>query len=283
MNKGTGFGLGLIVLLFNIPSVTFAYCANCHHDIEPAIPTPAGDMASYTAYRPKLLPTPTIFLPWPQGVYFSVKAGTSGSAGFTVTDISQPPTGATLVANTNSQTSGAPWGGSIGYLFRESGAFDRVEIEYLQRPKFSYQSTPIFVGTDSSINATVNSQTLLAKTTFSFDIGRIIFPYALIGAGAAMGKSSLTASVTNAGITVNTNSSTSKASFAWAVGGGLRVRLTPKIMTDLGYEYASLGSAPNFVISTAVGAPVTLGVNNIRTNTFLFSLIWQPWGEKFED
>ena len=96
---------------------------------------------------------------------------------------------------------------------------------------------------------TLNSQTVLVNGFYDIDTGTKFTPFVGGGLGVAINNTSGTATLLSNSATASY--STSKTSFAWALGGGVNYAIDSNWSVDASYRYIDLGKA-NFGSSTAI-------------------------------
>lgn len=133
-------------------------------------------LSAYLAQKPELPVPPKFDFPFPEGVYVSGTAGTGQIKSLRVVNSANQEL--TNLSNRKSVTQG---GVSIGYLFKEAGWFNQVDIQYIGRNNVNYVGYNPQTG--NILNATIKSQTGMAKLYSTLNIGSSIFPYVYAGAG----------------------------------------------------------------------------------------------------
>ncbi len=149
-------------------------------------------LAAYLAERPDLPPPPKLKFPFPQGVYFGVTGGAERLSSVKLEnefDREKP--------QINSRKTLTRAGASVGYLFREAGWFNQLEIEYMGRNKYTYEAKfrarPFRYRLGPEIlNTHISVQTVMAKLYSTINIGHHIFPYGYLGIGGAYTKAPAT-------------------------------------------------------------------------------------------
>lgn len=185
---------------------------------------------------------------------------------------------------------------AIGYQFRNSGIFSRVELAGQSRTNISYNANPFIPavnGVTSSINSDIRSYTLLAKFYDDFDFGSPIVPYIQLGVGAAFNKTSANSNINISVISVppinlvfNGSGDETTTNLAADAGLGARYRLSPNFLFDLGYEFDYLGPANwniNYTLTSNPNPQTTINLKSkyLYSNTIYAGLTWMPMPKDF--
>ena len=99
-------------------------------------------LSAYMAEKTELPPPPKIEFPFPEGLYIGVVAG---GGKINSVDIKNRTENIEFRRTNQSKTKVIGQGGaSLGYLFRESGWFNQIEIQYMNRGNFVYKGVGPF-------------------------------------------------------------------------------------------------------------------------------------------
>ncbi len=128
----------------------------------------------------------------------------------------------------------------------------RMDLEYALRTTVqgqgSYDLTPFEINESLELNSYINVQTLMLNLYYDFYNSTRFTPYVTAGVGMAFVDSSFflssDADFLSAGhsIDIGLGKSKSLTNFAWQVGAGVSVALSPHASLDLGYRFLSLGN-----------------------------------------
>jgi opacity protein-like surface antigen len=122
----------------------------------------------------------------------------------------------------------------------------RGDIEYLVNKNLDYTASPVVTGaglTPRQLNVKIKNNILLANVYYEF-LGLNRFkPYLTAGIGPSI--NSVQSTITPVSYDNGGSASLRKLSFAWALGGGLRVAMFSRWHIDVSYRYIRLGSGIN--------------------------------------
>lgn len=156
-------------------------------------------LSAYMAERAELPPPPKLEFPFPEGVYVS---GTVGSGKVRRMRIRDQVGREFEVSKTRDHVTQG--GVSIGYLFREAGWFNQLDIQYMIRNNISFQGvrncTVGGINGNCILNTSLKNQTGIARLYSTLNIGHSIFPYVFVGAGAYHNKAPATLTLPNGNI-----------------------------------------------------------------------------------
>jgi opacity protein-like surface antigen len=263
---------------YRIPLIALAACSTSTYAIIPNTDQPALDLPAYYA-EPGAQPG---F--WERLAIAFNKFYISPNLGYSnvqVTDISNTTVGTGVnpaVAITSFSDNTSEWGLGIGYHFRPTGIFNRLELEYMHMSGINYSANPLLIYSSpppvplSSIDSNITIQTLLLKTYWDFNATPYLVPFIQIGAGVAFNSADTNAQFTPVFCpAIVSNDSTSATNFAFDAGAGLRVLLNEHFSLHLGYEFKYLGNKGiTWTVQTQdPNAPITLESGTIYSNSIV--------------
>lgn len=143
-------------------------------------------------------------------------------------------------------------GAAIGYQFKPSGLFSRVEVEYIYRSNIDNTINPLYqfpaniqTPPTSQLETTIHNQTLLAKIYYDINTNSMVMPYVQVGAGMAFNhvkaNSQVNLPLPIQSTPVKLESTQSTNNFAWDVGAGVRFVFNEYVSAAVGYQFTSLG------------------------------------------
>ncbi len=128
------------------------------------------------------------------------------------------------------------WGGAIGYTYKPWALPLRMEIEYLYRNHYPYDTTLIDA---ASISTYVNTQTILGNAYFDIPFTPMVGVFFGAGGGGAVSTSYSTYHSPSYGAITERED---RASGTWMGTAGLSVTPVKWLVLDLSYRYSGLGS-----------------------------------------
>lgn len=165
-------------------------------------------LSAYMAEKAELPPPPKLEFPFPEGVYVGATIGSGKIKPMRIED----QAGRQLeTTNQSKKTSVAHGGVSIGYLFKEAGWFNQIDLQYINRKAVTYEATTnncIFIGKSCTLNTSVRTQTGMVRLYSTLNIGHSIFPYMFAGVGFYHNKAPATLTLPNGRVIplfINTN------------------------------------------------------------------------------
>ena len=245
------------------------------HSVESAPPLP--EYYAYPAPPPPLAERVRDTFWWVKHFYIS---GLVGQSFIKVGDIhndTPPPLSGTTppVIDTDEDASVTHYGAAIGYRFRKSGIFSRVEVNYLYRSSFNYNENPFlkFSPVETQLNSKITNQTLLFKIFYDMDFDSYIIPYIQGGAGVAFNKvSAHSESKINfiPPLIVSKDSRETTTNLAWDAGLGVRVPLGRHVFLGVGYEFDWLGKLKWETASLDPKTPFKIKADHLYSNSVTF-------------
>jgi opacity protein-like surface antigen len=213
-------------------------------------------MAAAAVTIPFLSGTATAQELLPQGLYVGGEIGGVVHQNFTFTDTSPGAANCDLCTSQfpSSLKNGWVAGGKIGYRLTPNFRAD-FTLDYLSRVSVTGQSTTVPPSTGSAnLASLVGLYNVYADLTPIPALG-FLQPYLTAGLGFA--RNSLGVTSGNSVLGPFTISSNSETNFAWDVGLGVSVPLSPGISGDLGYRFMELGEI-------RTGSIVTIGGQSLQ-------------------
>ena len=168
---------------------------------------------------------------YPHGFYLEAGTlwGVLDIGGFDV----KPKT--SILAQENQRKKGFGYQGSVGYSFKKYPI--TLALNYTKRPDLKYSPSPIFVGDRNKLTSKLKNNTVMLNGFYDVPLDRFVL-YAMLGAGAAFNK--VTLSATDPGPYSSTKS---YRKLAWQVGAGVRFNITNNFFVTAGYQHVILGDA----------------------------------------
>lgn len=198
------------------------------------------------------------------GIYVAGKVGGSnGEANSIKPDYRYSvPTSIATVQESSFTKNVVSWGGSVGYEYTQWLVPLRMEVEYLYRNHYQYDTGVATLPTSQvKLNSTVDSQTILANFYVDVPITKMFGVFFGGGLGQALNTShSKLSGPATAG--TNYEGKNDDAAFSWQTTAGLFVKPLKWLAIDLSYRYSDLGD-----ISMRVGQP-NASQASISTDSF---------------
>lgn len=208
------------------------------------------------------------------GIYVTAKVG--GSHG--VANDIQPayryvlPTSGFVLSTDHFTDNVVSWGGAVGYEYKQWLVPLRMEVEYLYRNHYTYDTGLINIPTDAlDFNTTVDTHTVLANFFVDVPVTQIFGFTFGAGLGEAINQTNLRATGEGLSPTFQVQGSEDKASFSWMGTAGIFVKPLKFLTLDLTYRYSGLGDIA-WRGGMANGAQVGLETDNYAGQELYFGV-----------